>query len=105
MSGPTQLQRDIEWYREGERDSDFVKHLADELLARIAGVEAALEKAIVAELDAESLQEQAEAALAERDRMLRLAWERTFWLHNDKQPTLDDWLADLRPCAEERSGT
>lgn len=42
MSDLTQIQRDIEWYREGERDSDFVRHLADELLVRIADLDAML---------------------------------------------------------------
>jgi len=27
------LQRDIDWYDEGERDVDFVQHLVEELLA------------------------------------------------------------------------
>lgn len=46
MSELTQIRRDIEWYREGERDGDFVEHLADELLAHIIELEAAANTAI-----------------------------------------------------------
>jgi HPt (histidine-containing phosphotransfer) domain-containing protein len=48
--------------------------------------------------------EQSEAALAARERMLRLAWTETvqaeayYWKYHDN---VDEWLADLRARAEE----
>ena len=54
--------------------------------------------------------EQAEAALAERDRMLRQAWDQTTgtflqdrngWTTWQHRKSFDEWLADLRARAEE----
>ena len=68
-----------------------------------------------AELDTENVKLKADAmsliesclgfktALVERDRMLELAWHRTFWVDPEHQPTLDEWLADLKARAEEGS--
>lgn len=42
MSDLTQLQRDIDWYKEGERDFDFLNQLVGQLLAAKTEEEAAL---------------------------------------------------------------
>jgi len=93
--------------------NDLACKMRDELLARIAKLEAALRYMTI---ERDSLTEdrddlilekkQAEVALAERERMLRLAWTETvqaesyYWKYHDN---VDEWLADLRARAEEGS--
>jgi len=80
---------------------------AHECEARIAELEAENRKAVYGcceECGIVRDLEQAEAALAQRDRMLRLAWTETvqaesyYWKYHDN---VDEWLADLRARAEE----
>jgi hypothetical protein len=58
------LQTDIDWYREGERDRDFVQHLADELLEKVAALEAERDRAL-------DLAEQAQAQVVRAVTVLR----------------------------------
>jgi uncharacterized coiled-coil protein SlyX len=101
--------------------------MAHDIRARIAELEAEnvrqkatieAQSAIIKQADAELAEVQAlrfdlqhklddaRAALAERERMLRLAWTETvqaesyYWKYHDN---VDEWLADLRARAEEGS--
>jgi len=80
-------------------ESDY-EALREEKDARIAGLEAAYNDVVAVNENELALRLEAEAALAERDRMLGLCYDEEM----EGSWTFDGWLADLKARAKEGSG-
>jgi hypothetical protein len=92
------------WYQariaELEAKSEADRTYMNAAEAHIAGLEAAYNDVVAVNENELALRLEAEAALAERDRMLGLCYDEEM----EGSWTFDGWLADLKARAKEGSG-